>query len=257
MASYDEIVEFDYTSENEWKGWVKEKFLPLHKQLSIILKLRDYLENLIKTNFKEALTQQSIKEMLLGGVTREGEYSSNSLAKLYKDALGISINPKEWVAYSKAGLDPLKNGIECKFEETAFLTFVNVMKELVEKILYKVEIEPQEVEDKEIEKIVNSPEKLLEIIREVYKHVVSVSANYDYHTFFILNARCIPRFFIEKAYPKLKENFEKVKEILELEEKFVLNISDERIRRDYTLYSTASINFMDRSSPSIWSTIFL
>jgi len=58
MESYDEVVGFDYTDENEWKNWIREKFLPLHKQLSIILKLRESLENILKTNLKEAFSQR-------------------------------------------------------------------------------------------------------------------------------------------------------------------------------------------------------
>ena len=235
MESYDEIIGFDYSDENAWKRWAREKFLPLHNQFSIILKLREHLENILKTNLKEALSQESIKEILLGGITKDGEYAQNSLAKLYKDALGISTNPKEWVAYCRAELNPVENGIQCKFEDTSFLTFITEMKELIEEVLSKMEIEPQGVEDKEIEEIVNSPEKILEIIREIYRSIVSISANHDYHMFFILNTCCIPRFFIEKAYPKLKENLEKVAEVLELEEKFVPNINDEKVKRDYTL----------------------
>jgi len=243
--SYDELVGFDYTNENEWKEWIKEKFLPLHKQISIILKLREYLENVLRRNFKETFNRESIKEILLGGVTKEGEYTSNSLAKLYKDALGIFINPKKWVAYCKAGLNPVENGIKCKFENTAFLTFVNEIKELIKEVAYKIGIEPQKIEDKEIEEIVNSPEKLLEVIREFYKSIVSISANYDYHMFFILNTRCIPKFYIEKAYPKLKDNFEKVTKICELEEKFVPNVNDKKIRRNYTLIGHKESGFAD------------
>ncbi|MHA1874118.1 MAG: hypothetical protein ACTSVB_08390 [Candidatus Heimdallarchaeaceae archaeon] len=235
MESYDEIVGFDYTDENEWKNWIREKFLPLHKQLSIILKLRESLENILKTNLKEAFSQRYTQEILLGGITKEGEYPQNSLAKLYKDALGIYINPKEWVAYCRTGLNPVENGIECKFEDTSFLAFITEIKELVEKVLSKIGVELQNVEDKEIKEIVNSPEKILEIIKEIYKSIISISANYDYHMFFVLNTRCIPRFFIEKAYPKLEENLEKVAEVLELEEKFVPDIDDEKIKRNYTL----------------------
>lgn len=257
MENYDEIVRFDYTDENEWKGWVREKFLPLHTQTSTILKVREHLEYALKTNFKETFNQESIKEILLGGVTKEGEYTPNSLAKLYKDALGISINPKEWIAYCKAGLDPTENGIECKFEDTPFLTFVKEIKELVEEVLSKIEVEPQEVEDKEIEKIINSPERLLEVIREVYRSIVSISANHDYHMFFILNTRCIPRFFIEEAYPKLKDNFERVAKILELEEKFVPNVSDKKVREEYTLIGHRKDGFayiLYRLNGRIWKT---
>ncbi|RLI79957.1 hypothetical protein DRP04_08660 [Archaeoglobales archaeon] len=235
MKSYDEIIGFDYTDENEWKNWIEEKFLPLHKQLSIILKLRENLENILRANLKEALTRQHIQEMLLGGVTEEGEYTSNSLAKLYKDILGISINPKEWIAYCRAGLDPAENGIECRFENTSFLTFISKMKELVEKALSRINVEPQDIGDEEIEEVINSPEKIVEAIRKIYSLIVSISANHDYHMFFVLNTRCIPRFFIEKAYPKLKEDLEKVVEILELEGKFVPNTNDEEVRRNYAL----------------------
>jgi len=131
---------------------------------------------------------------------------------------------------------------------------------LVEEILSRIEIEPQDIEDKEIKEIIDSPEKILEIIKEIYKSIVSISANYDYHMFFILNTRCIPRFFIEKAYPKLKENFGffiekaypklkenfgKVAEILELEEKFVPNVNDEKVRREYTLIGHKETGFGD------------
>jgi len=245
MESYDEIIGFDYTDENEWKNWIGEKFLPLHEQLSIILKLRESLENILKTNLKEAFSQRYIQEILLGGITKEGEYTPNSLAKLYKSILGISINPKEWVAYCRAGLDPVENGIEYKFEDTSFLAFITEIKELAEEILSKIGTEPQVVKDKEIEEIINTPEKILEIIKEIYKSIMSISANYDYHMFFILNTRCIPRFFIEKAYPKLKENLEKVAEVLELEEKFVMNVGDEKVKRDYTLIGHKGNGFAD------------
>ncbi|MCD6591302.1 MAG: hypothetical protein J7K72_05010, partial [Candidatus Aenigmarchaeota archaeon] len=245
MESYDEIVGFDYTDDNEWKNWVREKFLPFHKELSIILELRESLENILKTNLKEAFSQRYTQEILLGGITKEGEYTQNSLAKLYKDALGIYTNPKEWIAYYRIGLNPVENGIECKFEDTPFLVFITEMKELVEKVLSRIEIEPQDIEDKEIEEIMSSPEKILEIIKEIYKSMVSISANHDYHMFFVLNTRCISRFFIEKAYPKLKENFEKVAEILELEEKFVPDINDEKVRREYTLIGHKENGFAD------------
>ncbi len=235
MKSYDEIVGFDYTSRDEWKKWIEEKFLPLYEQLSMVLMLKNYLESTLKADFKEVFNQRYIKEILLGGVTKEGEYRSDSLAKFYKDTLGISVNSKEWIACCKAGVDPTECSIECRFENTIFLTFVDRMRRLVEKTLYKVEIEPQMPEDREIEELVRSPERLSEVVREVYKAIVSISANHDYHMFFILNTRCIPRFFIEKAYPKLKEHFEEVAEVLGLEEKFVPNIGDEKIKEGYTL----------------------
>jgi len=235
MGSYDEIIGFDYTNEKEWQKWIEERFLPLHKQLSIISKLREHLEKKLTENLEEAFKEQYIKEILLGGVTEEGEYAQESLAKAYKTTLGISINPREWIAFCKIGLNPIKRGIKCNFEDTSFLTFINDLKNIIEEIFSKVGINPTIIEDREIESIINSPEEIIDVIRKIYEYTISISANYDYHMFFILNTRCTPRFFIKIAYPKLKDNFDKVAEILELEEKFTPNINDEKTKRYYTL----------------------
>lgn len=235
MENYNNIVELDYTSENEWKKWIEKKFLPLYKNINIILKLREHIEKIFKNNFKEAFSQKNIKEMLLGGVNKEGDYTNKSLAKLYKDALGIFINPKEWIAYSKIGLDPIENGMKYTFQETSFLTFINEIKEKIEKVLYKLELNPPVIEDNELREIVKSPEKIVEIIREIYRLTINILVNYDYHMFFILNTRNVPIFFIEKAYPKIKNNFEKVVKILDLEEKIIPKLKDDKIKREYTI----------------------
>jgi len=245
MKTYDDIIDFDYTDESEWRGWIEKKFLSLYKQLTTLLQLRKSLENFLKTDFKKAFSQQFVKEVLLGGVTKEGEYSDNSLAKLYKNALGIFIDPQKWIAYFKGGLDPVENGMTCNFDDTTFLMFINELKELIERILEKTHTKQPTMEEGEVEEIRSSPEKLLEIIREIYWSLVAISVNHDYHMFFILNTRCIPRFFIERAYPKLENNFKDVAEILELEEKFIPNINDEEVRKGYTLIGHKKEGFAD------------
>ena len=105
MENYDSIIGFDYTESEEWKRWIKEELLPLHKQLSIITGLRERLEDEL-ASLKEALNRESVRAILLGGVTEEGEYKPNSLAKLYREVLGVFVDPKERVAYCKTGVDP-------------------------------------------------------------------------------------------------------------------------------------------------------
>ena len=99
MKTCDEVIGFDYTSAGEWRDFVEKQMLPLHKSVSKIIKLREDLEQLLGNNLSDLIKDDiSIRQILLGGVDERGEYKPNSLSKLYKEVLGISINPKEWVS---------------------------------------------------------------------------------------------------------------------------------------------------------------
>jgi len=52
--------------------------------------------------------------------------------------------------------------------------------------------------------------KIVNKLREIYTRLIGLSANHSYYTFFTINTRCIPRYYIEQAYPKLKDKFEEV-----------------------------------------------
>jgi len=93
MKTYDGIVEFDYTNIGEWEDFVKKQILPLNKSISKLGGLREYLENQINDDTLPGLIKDdtSIRQILLGGINEKGEYKPNSLAKMYKEMIGVSI----------------------------------------------------------------------------------------------------------------------------------------------------------------------
>ncbi|RLI81241.1 hypothetical protein DRP04_06600 [Archaeoglobales archaeon] len=235
MRTYDEIIGFDYTNAEEWRDFIREKILPLHRSISKIIELRSNIEQLLNYGLPELIkSNEGVRQILLGGVDESGEYRANSLAKLYKELLGVSINPKEWVSLCKRQEIDASEYVRCNFSDTPFLRFIKDIKEITDKLVSLAGIGDEEIREDKIKEILENPEKIVNELKEMYTHMVDISANHSYYTFFILNTRCIPRYYIERAYPKLKSKFEEVTEFLGLEPKFVLDVKEE-IKRDYTL----------------------
>ncbi|RLI76623.1 hypothetical protein DRP04_12465, partial [Archaeoglobales archaeon] len=251
------VVGFDYTNAEEWRSFVKNQILPLHKSISKIVKLRESLEELLSNDLSDLIRNNiNIKRMLLGGVDENGDHKPNSLAKMYREFLGVSINTKEWVSLSKQpGIDAAEY-IKCSFTDTPLLQFVKDIKEIVYGLLSLAEVDREEVKDDEIKDLLENPEKIVNELREIYTRLVGISANHSYYTFFTINTRCIPRYYIEQAYPKLKDKFEEVAEFLGLEPKFVPHIKEEKIKRNYTLWGHKEKGFADllyRLNRAVWN----
>ena len=257
MKTYDEVVGFDYTNAEEWRSFVKNQILPLHKSISKIVKLRKSLEELLSNNISDLIRNNTnIKQILLGGVDENGDYKPNSLARMYMEFLGVSINTKEWVSLSKQpGIDAAEY-IKCNFADTSFLQFVKEIKEIIDRLFSLAEISEEEVKDDEIRDMLENPEKIVNELREIYTRLIDISANHSYYTFFTINTRCIPRYYIEQAYPKLKDKFEEVVEFLGLEPKFIPNVKEEEIKRNYTLWGHKENGFADllyRLNRAVWN----
>jgi hypothetical protein len=77
-------------------------------------------------------------------------------------------------------------------------------------------MELTEVKEDEVEELIEKPENILEVLRELYEKVLQVTANYNYYTFFSLSTRSLPFFYLTKAYPKLSERFDELREFLGL-----------------------------------------
>ena len=256
MKTYDDVVGFDYTNAEEWRSFVKNQILPLHERISKIVKITENIEELLSNNISDVIRNNTyVKQMLLGGVNENGDYKPNSLAKIYREFLGISINTKEWISLSKQpGIDAAEY-IKCNFADTPFLQLVKDVKEIVDRLISLAEISDKGIKDDEIKDVLENPEKIVDDLKEIYARSVSISANHSYYTFFTINTRCIPRYYIEQAYPKLKDKFEEVIESLGLEPKFIPDIKEEEIKRCYTLWGHKENGFADliyRLNGIIW-----
>lgn len=236
MKNYDEFIDFNYLNLDDWRIYARKYIIPLFKISDIILRLRTSLEDRLKKNSKEEFnSNENIREILLGGINEQGNYETNSLARIFKRAIGVKIPRYDWIYYKKKGLEPFDQGIKCVFKETLFLFFVKKLKTVSSKILTLLSIQAPESND-DFEDLLRKPEKILAYIKDLYVNILNFSPNHNQQTFFVLNTICVPRFYIIEAYPNLKENFEHLTEILGLRENIIFPFETEEERNKYAIW---------------------
>jgi hypothetical protein len=257
MQSYDEIEGFEYWNTEAWRKLIKDYILPLRNSAATLLKLRDFILKIVEASSKATLSEiekrrSDILQFLLGGIKEDGEYKDNSLAKLVRLTIGIYINPKEWITLEKEEGLRAFDYVYVKNEITPFLGF---LKKLDEISSYMLKLIGEELKDiLEIEEIIQKPEKMLEIIREIYVKCLQVSANHNYYTFFTLSTRTLPFKYMIMAYPKLQSNFDTLKEFLGLEKIFEPAI-EEKLKEEYTIWGHSKdglCNFLYELNNVIW-----
>lgn len=217
MANYDEVFDFDYTDENAWKEFAVSDILPLYTAALNITEFSRYLKEKLKNSFSDAfLENEGIQKMLLGGVTVDGEYAENSLARFYRDHIGVHIDPDLWVSLCKEpGTETLQN-IEVQFSLPPILAKLNTILDLTGVLLRSVGHILPEIDEDAFIGFIQVPERIADEFAVVYSQLIKISATYNYHTFFAMSTRSTPKFFLLEAYPQLKVHFEAVAELLGL-----------------------------------------
>ena len=88
------ISEYARINDKEWNSYVKIPIYCLYISVLEILKLKENLDKSLNGNIRDLIENDTnIKKILLGGIDDKGEYKKYSLANVYKDGLGISIDP--------------------------------------------------------------------------------------------------------------------------------------------------------------------
>jgi len=234
MSSYEQIEGFEYWNKEAWKKFVNDYVLPLHTLSSKLLKLRE--EIISRTEGRKLSNlEDNLRKFLLGGINEEGDYEDNSLALFIKNAFGIYVDPKQYIALEKGGINPLEYVKVGVSTETEFVKFLRNISSLSSQIVSKVGLETIEV--KEVEELIKEPEKILEVLRELYEKVLQVTANYNYYTFFTVSTRNLPFFYLTKVYPKLKEKFDEIREFLGLGVIFKPETEVQEIKEECTIWS--------------------
>lgn len=246
MQNYDEIINFNYLNLDDWKNYAKKYIIPLFQISDVFLKLRNSLEGRLKNNAKEEFnSNENIREILLGGVSEQGNYESNSLARIYKRSLGIKIPRYDWIYYKRLGLEPFDQGVKCEFNDTVFLFFVEKIKIISSEILRLLSIQESQPND-DLTNILGTPERILDFIKDFYVSILNFSANYNQQTFFVINTYCSLKFYLIKAYPKLEGSFHLIKEFLGLEEKVAFSIDTDENGKDYTIWGHSEEGLADK-----------
>ena len=173
MGVYDdsfEKIRFDYCDVNAWIKWIEEKFLKLYENIQIVLSVRDYLISKMNNIVTEFKNDENFRKILLGGVDENGNYKENSLAKFYKDTLGIYIKTKDFIStYKQFGEEKAIESLHRikEVKETPFVVFLNELKNIVRNILTNAGINniPTINQNSSVVRtIIKNPEKLAEHI---------------------------------------------------------------------------------------------
>jgi hypothetical protein len=101
-------------------------------------------------------------------------------------------------------------------------------------VLSKTNLEQYEIKPIHDEYI-NNPEKILDVLSDFYKLCVNFSAVCNYYTFFILSFNGVHYKYLATAYPKLKENFNELKEYLGIRTLVSPNTNSDGFNRDYII----------------------
>ncbi|RLG86013.1 MAG: hypothetical protein DRO15_06735, partial [Thermoprotei archaeon] len=186
-----------------WKSYIENYVIPLWKNTLI---LKEFYDNL-KSEFQNVMLHDVNKEdlpLLLGGVIprREEVYRRNSLAKFYNRFFGLKLSDlQSWVFGGElTGIQP-----KVMVEETSFTRFVNeVFKWLDRAVHYQklVEYVEPEIDYKGLK---GDPYRLMNLIKNFYQLILSISVNYNYYTFFLWSIKQIPYKFMKAAYPRIDQ----------------------------------------------------
>ena len=217
MATYDEVLGFNYTDDGAWKEFVASEILPLHTAALKITNFSHYLKEKLRNSFTDAfLENKGIQKLLLGGVAPDGEYAENSLAEFYKERIGVYIDPRLWVSLCKEPDTDTLHHIEIHFSQPLILDRLSDVLSLSGNMLRVVGHAPPEIGEDVLNGFIQEPESIINEFETVYSQLIKISATYNYHTFFAMSTRLTPKFFLIEAYPRLKIHFDAVVALLGL-----------------------------------------
>jgi len=238
---YDNIEGFEYWNIEKWNEYIKEHILPLHKNIRILLELKEELNKYVGKSLGEL--DEKLRVFLIGGISEKGKYEDYALAKLIKLLTGIYVEPEEYAKkVEELGEYGLYETI-IKSEESKFLKYIEKMYNFSNMVLSKTNLEQYEIEP--IDEYINNPEKILDVLADFYKLCVNFSAVCNYYTFFILSFNGVHYKYLATAYPKLKENFDGLKEYLGITTLVSPNTNSDEFNRDYSIltFENSSIGY--------------
>jgi len=243
VSSYDQIEGFEYWDKEAWKKFVNDHLLPIQTLTETLLELREEIISKTSGRTLSDLEDSNLLKILLGGINERGDYEEHSLAKFIGIAFGIYIDAKQYAALARAGTSPLDHVKPEPAVETDFVKFLEGVNSLASSAIAKVGMETAAASQSE--ELIKEPEKILEVLRELYEKLVQVTANYNYYTFFALSTRSLPSFYLAKAYPKLREEFNEMAEFLGLEVKFKPETDAQDVAEKYTIWGHAKGGLCD------------
>lgn len=241
------VVTFDYTDEGRWSHYFDTQVRNFVEQAKALHEFRrELIRKCDEMLFDELQEQWDYSQVLLGGVDENAEYRERSLAKLYKELLGLRFTDlKEVVEKQRQEISPSTTVV---VEDTTFATFVADAVDKTESVLRKAH-ENDLVYDSDVEAeydfydLLSDQENLTQLLTDFVYRLQGLLPNYNERALFVWTLPKTTTRYLSIAYPKLKdrETWEWLDNSFGLTPVFVPDIGEtgdnvEEREQQYTVY---------------------
>jgi len=226
-----------YFEEEAWEKYFGE-LAQLYTNVSAVLEARDLIiaESMDRTVGSLIRENPMWKEIFFGGMSRDGDFEKNALAKFYGDCLGIKIDSnslQKIVSRIREGinLESASDDVKPSVEEPPVVKLLREIKKTLRVVFRQLGRDIPEISVKEIsdsrsavslmENVLNSGKKFLPL--------------YNPLSFFIMSIYSVPKFYVREIYTELFD--EEVQKVLEKYDVRIVDLiypdlPDEKIRKD-------------------------
>lgn len=238
---------FDYTDEGRWSHYFDTQIRNFAEQAKALHAFRQELVRKCDgMPFDELQEQWDYSHVLLGGVDENGEYRERSLAKLYKELLGLQFtNLNDVVEKQRQGISPSTTVV---VDDTPFATFVaNAVSKtkttLQQAHEHDLAYDPDVVAEYDFYDLLSDQENFTQLLTDFLYRMQDFLPNYNERALFLWTLPKTTTRYLSIAYPKLKdrESWEWLDHSVGLEPVFVPDIDEtggnvEKREQQYTVY---------------------
>lgn len=216
-------ISFDCWDRKEWKKYIEKYIIPIRINADKVLNFWNYLaDNYSGIPITDIKENKELLKKILGGITEKGDYRSRSCASFYSIFFGLKL--ENVVSYIRNKEEIIEIDVSLKVDRTEIINFIGELIDFCDKILDSAWnvgiIETSELKKSEIDVdlLMQSNEKVISIIGQLYKHILEFTVNYNEKTRFLWTIRKNTKRIICFQYKKLGENnnFKLVKDIIGL-----------------------------------------
>lgn len=241
-------VTFEYMDEGEWRNY----FTQIQNFVEKAKSLREFHRELVRRcdgmPFNELQNQLDYSQVLLGGVNENGEYRERSLAKLYKEILGLQFdNLKEVIEKRRQDITPSTTIV---VKKTPFIDeFLSPALDKAETTLQLAHEnnlfhEPDIDSEYDFQGLVSDQDDFSQLMADVVNRLQEFLPNYNEKALFVWTLNKTPHRYLSTAYPRLtnKESWQWLNNVFGLEPVFTPTINEtgstvEEQKQQYTVYA--------------------
>lgn len=241
-------VTFEYMDEGEWRDY----FTQIQNFVEKAKAIREFRQELVRRcdgmPFDELQNQLDYSHVLLGGVNEHGEYRERSLAKLYREVLGLQFdNLRDIIEKRHQGITPSTTVV---LKETPFIDeFLSPLLDKAESILQLAHEnglfdEPDIDTEYDFQSLVLDQDYFTQLMVDLVNRLQELLPNYSEKALFVWTLNKTPHRCLSTAYPGLtdQDSWQWLDDIFGLEPVFVPAINEtgttaEERKQQYTVYA--------------------